>query len=647
MCGILGTNIPVPLAKFESALDLIAHRGPDDQGVFQSDQLTLGHRRLAILDRSPAGHQPMSTPDKKLWIVFNGEIYNHLELRRELGSGIQYRGHSDTETILYGFQRFGTDIFRKLNGIFALAIYDATQNRLWIARDHLGVKPLYYFHRNGEIGFASELKALVQLGLPSTDLDCKTLLSYPSFLWSPGAGTPFKDVRKLSPGNFIEWKLDQPKQAVESKFYEIPFDGTRLRGSEKDLVDELDQRLQTAVSRQLLSDVPVGFYLSGGLDSSLLVAIARKQLGTAPDCYTVNPMSPIGDKVEGMANDLQYAKRVASVLDVPLHEVEAKADLMENLDDVVWHLDEPQGDPATLLVWEISKLAREHGNFVLVSGAGGDDVFSGYRRHQALRMEWLFRMVPRPIGRGIRNFLHGKSVTNDQIRRLKKLSDGLGQNRLERLTSYYRWTDLQALHSFFTPEFLGGQEFDPTSILLDSMGAIEKEKSDLNLLLFWDLKFFLTDHNLNYTDKMSMAVGVETRVPYLDHELVDFACHLPVKMKMRGWTTKYLLRKVAERYLPKDVIYRSKTGFGAPLRKWVLSGELDRQVNQMVNDPGPVREVLNMTKIREFAARTLKGTEDGAYTILCLLAINSWLKQFKYGIGPTEGRLALAGKANH
>ena len=242
----------------------------------------------------------------------------------------------------------------------------------------------------------------------------------------------------------------------------------------------------------------------------------------------------------------------------------------------------------------------------------------------------------------LRGFFNGRSVGNDKIRRLKKLSTGLGLTRLERLTSYYRWTELDNLRAFFQPEFLGEEEFDPTSILLDSMSSIAEEPSGLNLLLFWDLKFFLTDHNLNYTDKMSMAVGVETRVPFLDHELVDFACHLPVNMKMRGWTTKYLLRKVAERYLPKDVIYRSKTGFGAPLRKWVLSGELDRQVNRMVDDRGPVREVLNLPRIREFAARTLKGTEDGAYTILCLLAIDSWLKQFKFGIGPAEGRLSLA-----
>jgi asparagine synthase (glutamine-hydrolysing) len=641
MCGILGTNLPVPPAQFQSALDLIAHRGPDDEGTFRQERLTLGHRRLAILDRSPAGHQPMSTPDGKVWIVFNGEIYNHLDLRRELDPRVHYRGHSDTETILQGYRQYGTAVIRKLNGIFAFAIYDIDKQLLVLARDHLGVKPLYYFLKEGQFGFSSELKALVKLGLPCGDLDSRTLLTYPSFLWSPGTGTPFKDVRKLAPGHFLSIPVGNPSAAVETKFYEIPFDGTRLQQSEAALTDELDERLQTAIRRQLLSDVPVGSYLSGGLDSSLIVAIARKQLGSSFDCYTVNPLSPIGDKVDGMVNDLDYARRVAEVLDVRLHEVEAKADLLENLDDTVWHLDEPQGDPATLLVWEISKLAREHGNVVLLSGAGGDDVFSGYRRHQALRMEWMFRAVPRGMGRAIRSLFNGCSIGNDKVRRLKKLSAGLGLTRLERLTSYYRWTELENLRTFFQPGFLGREEFDPTSILLDSMSAIAQETSDLNLLLFWDLKFFLTDHNLNYTDKMSMAVGVETRVPFLDHELVDFACHLPVDLKMRGWTTKYLLRKVAERYLPKDVIYRSKTGFGAPLRKWVLSGELDRQVSRMVNDRGPVREVLNLPRIQEFAARTLKGTEDGAYTILCLLAIDSWLKQFKFGIGPAEGRLSL------
>lgn len=628
MCGILGTTVATARPRFQRALDSISHRGPDDTGVYVDSQISLGHQRLSIQDLSANGHQPMSVLNEQVWIVFNGEIYNHLELRHAMGNEFAYRSTSDTETILYGYLKYGKEIVKQLNGIFAFAIYDKRSNELFVARDQLGVKPLYYYSQGSVVAFASELKAITHLPGVDLSLNPEAFVDYIHFLWSPGSGTPFKHVKKLEPGHYFCKRLDDGSPTRFTKYYELPYSGQYSDQPEATLIDELDERLTVAVKRQLLSDVPVGFFLSGGLDSSLIAAMAKKQIGGGFRSYTIE--IPGKDTVDGFADDLIYAERVARHLDTQLIKVRGDSDIVRDFDKMIWHLDEPQADPAPLHVLSICEGARKNGDIVLLGGTAGDDLFSGYRRHHALNLEKWFSVIPSSCGKALNSIASMCGTKSPVLRRIQKLTGGIGLSPLERLVSYYGWISLERNKSLFNSEIRSQiSELNPAQKLVDALHSIPDEKHALNQMLFLDTKFFLTDHNLNYTDKMSMAKGVEVRVPFLDLELIEFACKLPLKYKMRGNCAKYLLKKVAERYLPKDVIYRPKTGFGAPIRRWMIEGKMDSQISNLTSSLNTsIQRFFSTEAMRKLVIDSKSGQVDGAYTIWSLLAIDSWLKQF-------------------
>lgn len=632
MCGIfvaLSNRATPQLAPFFHLQD---HRGPDENAILFEPPLTLGHQRLAIQDLSPNGSQPMRTPDGRFTIVFNGEIYNHQDIRNQFLSHVPFRGHSDTETLLHAFATLGLDALPKLNGIFTFAVFDKQSQKLTIARDPLGVKPAYYYQSETEFFLASELKSLAFLPGIDKSLNHQAIANYLTFLWSPGEQTPFSNIRKLEAGHFLEIDLApysgncRPKQ-----YYEIPFNGERnsFRSTE-DCVDQLDSLLQQTVKRQLLSDVPVGFFLSGGLDSSLLAAIARKQIGESFRCYTIH--SPKcgglnGKSSDGFVDDFTYAQKVAHSLDLDLQVVDGDHDVLDHFDEMIWHLDEPQADVAPLHVRNICRHARSQGDIVLIGGTAADDLFSGYRRHQAESLEKFLSWIPTPVQSALRSIGKYLPNTNPTARRGKKLLSQLGKSSLERAAGFYTWLDRSRVAKLFDSSIQHELEnYDPANFLIQSIAKIPNESSLLNQMLFWDLKYFLTDHNLNYTDKMSMAEGVEVRVPYLDLDLVDFACKLPIHLKMRGKTTKFLLRKLAERYLPHDVIYRPKTGFGGPVRQWLVDGKLDARF-QSLQQHG-YEPVFDTNAVKELVQATKRGEADGSYSLLAVLAVDSWMTQF-------------------
>jgi len=632
MCGIIGAVN----CKFESDyLSIIKHRGPDDSGTYQYQNVQLGHVRLSILDTSDAGHQPMITGDGNYIIIFNGEIYNHSALRKELVQlNFDFKSGSDTETLLKAWQCWGTEVLHKLNGIYAFAIFDKTKNKLFIVRDHFGIKPLYIYRKGKAIAFSSELKVFEHLDEFDDTLDPAALTQYLSFLWAPGEKTMYQYVKKLLPGRFLEIPLSRPSNAEEKEYYQLPFQGDYFNFSEEShLINELDQILQQSVERQLLSDVPLGFFLSGGLDSSLLVGIAKKLYPNKSfDCFTID--SNMDKTGEGFVDDLPYAQKVAKYLDVNLHVIPANSDIINQFDEMVWHLDEPQADPAPINVYNISKGARNLGIKVLLGGTAGDDLFSGYRRHQALKYEQYTEYIPLILKKLFRKVI--KRVPSDKAisRRLQKLTRDWGKEIDERMIGYFNWMpNDQYVFSLFQNNIINGEA--EQSIYSYFEYILDQQSSDLkklDKLLFLELKTFLVDHNLNYTDKMSMAAGVEARVPYLDKDLVSFAGKVPVKYKLRGNETKYLLKKVAERYLPKEVIYRSKTGFGAPIRGW-LKNDLKPMVNERLNrenlsnqgifDPQAVQKMIRQNDVGEY---------DFSYNIWSMLAIQSWLEQFKWSL---------------
>lgn len=637
MCGIVGivsSNYTINTTNelIVETIKTIEHRGPDDFGLFQDNFIALGHRRLSIQDLSENGHQPMFTDDKRFCIIFNGEIYNHWELREPIKYKYPFKSLSDTETILYGYIEYGEEIFNKLNGIFALAIYDTLKHEIIIVRDQFGVKPLYFYHNENTFAFASEIKAFECIPDFNRAINYEALVSYLHFLYSPAQATPFLYVKKLLGGYYLKLNAKLFLETVNiqpqfHKYYDIPFNGQYSSKTEEELINELDDKLFEAVKRQLLSDVPVGFFLSGGLDSSAIVAMAKR---INPDkklkCYTIDS----GDsKSEGFSNDLDYAKLVAKHLDVDLEIVDGKVEILRDFDKMIYHLDEPQADIAPLHVLNICTKARQQGYTVLLGGTAGDDLFSGYRRHQALNYEKYFDKVPLFGRKLLKAFSNNLNNNNATKRRLKKVLNDIEKNKIERIAGYYAWIDLAKNKSIFSDEVkIYIESYNPSKLLIESLSNIPSELSSLNQMLYWEMKYFLTDHNLNYTDKLSMAVGVEVRVPFLDKELVEFSTRIPPELKMKGKTTKYLLKKMMERYLPKEVIYRPKSGFGAPVREWILN-DLKSIIDTNFNDENLKQiGIFDKNEIQKLVKENQEGKIDVSYTILALLSITSWFKQF-------------------
>lgn len=627
MCGIIGGISTKANWDKDKMLALIEHRGPDSKGCFEEGNIFLGHARLSIQDLSENGRQPLFSQDERYVIVFNGEIYNHIEIRNKLTAEFDFKSHSDTETILYAYIKYGEKCLTMFNGIFAFAIYDRHTKEIFIARDHFGVKPLYIYAEENSFLFSSELKAFLAFDIEKS-LQKEAFANYLTFLWSPGDITPFKHVSKLLPGHYMHFSINNLIEAKPIKYYQIPFDGAYLNNTENELIDLLEEKLIKAVERQMLSDVPIGFFLSGGLDSSLIVAIAKKLF---PDkkfpCFTIDTGE--SHKKEGFAYDLEYAKKVAAKLDVELFVVKADIDIVSDFDKMVWHLDEPQADPAPLNVLNIAKFAREKGIKVLLGGTGGDDIFSGYRRHQALKFENTFKLLPRQSGWLIKKMLQLFSSEKPIFRRLKKLAANIDKKQEKRLSGYFSWLDEGILNSLFSEKWktaLAG--FTPTDYLEKLNLDIPNEKNLLNRMLYWEMKSFLVDHNFNYTDKMAMAVGVEARVPFLDVELLEFSTKIPPELKLKGGETKYILKKVAERYLDKEIIYRPKTGFGAPIRKWIIN-DMNDMINERLSiDNIQKRGIFNAEKVWELIEMNKKGKIDASYSIWTLLAIESWMEQF-------------------
>lgn len=627
MCGIVG-GVGKIQGNTKSILELISHRGPDSSGYYVQQDFFLGHTRLAIQDLSENGNQPMFSTDNRYIIIFNGEVYNHHEIRTELNKEFDFRSSGDTETVLNAYIKYGISFLNKLNGIFAFAIYDKKEDEIVIARDQFGVKPLYLYQDNDILLFGSEIKTFLTSNI-NKELSPAAFTNYLEFLWSPGELTPFAYVKKLLPGHYLKFKLSDYKKAKSVRYYQwiIPEQLNNL--SENALIDILEEKLLKAVDRQMLSDVPVGFFLSGGLDSSLLVAMARKLY---PDrklmCFTID-VGNWGTGIEDFADDLQHAKKVAKTLHVDLKIIKADIDIVQMFDKMIWHLDEPQADAAPLNVLNIAQLARENGIKVLIGGAGGDDIFSGYRRHKALRYEKYFQRVPVIFRKFIQLIVQQLPSNKPLFRRIKKILAGIDKSPLERQAAYFGWLPTDIVKSLFTDQWKQQLEyFDPYSYFYKLETELPPKSDELSRMLYWELKTFLVDHNLNYTDKMAMAVGVEARVPFLDLDLVEFSKSIPSELKMKGKETKYILKKVAERYLPVDVIYRPKTGFGAPVRKWITTDLQPMIAERLSHERLEKRGIFDSNKVWELIEANKAGKIDASYSIWSLLAIESWLTQF-------------------
>jgi len=647
MCGICGTAGFTDKALLELMTGIISHRGPDDAGIYVASdvQVGLGNRRLGIIDLSPAGHMPMSNEDGSIWITQNGEIYNFPELREELLQyGHTFRSRSDTEVLIHGYEQWGLDLLPRLNGMFAFALLDRRENshqrgpKLLLARDRFGIKPLYYWCKGDRLLFASEIKAILLSNDVRADLNLEALHRYLSFLWISGPSTLFSGVEQVPPGHYLAWSDHGEHKVVIEPYWQLRFNPDEAM-QEENTAEELRSILQRAVKRHLISDVPVGVFLSGGLDSSTILALSADNSGSGRKAYTIAYRSEDA-QLEQSGDDAKYARKVARQFHADYHEIEVAPDIADLLPTVVWHLDNPVADPAAIATYLISKAARPDLK-VLLSGQGADEVFAGYRLHMAHRLAESVSHIPGSLRRQ-----PGMAM----LWLLQSLKDRIPGVRPGLLLAVHRFTEKILRNAEVPPEerYILSRSYSTEADLreLYSPGlrselnkcTAAKEFREyfqdvagqdfVNRMLYVDAKTFLPDLNLAYSDKLSSAASVEVRVPFLDNELIDFMARVPPSLKLRGLNGKYILRRAMSGIVPSEVLKRRKAGFGAPIRKW-LRHDLRTLVDALLSeDVVRQRGLFDPVAIRKLVSDDRSGFRDNSYRIWGLVTLEIWQQTF-------------------
>jgi asparagine synthase (glutamine-hydrolysing) len=657
MCGIAGLVGPDPAKHMAAMLQSMEHRGRDDEGVWISDDVApasrpwssnnheqdphatkvcLGHRRLSIIDTSSAGHQPMLSADGRLVVTLNGEIYNYRELRSELeAKQHSFKTQSDTEVLLAAWEEWGVDCLQRLNGMFAFAMWDNREHTLTVVRDRVGIKPLYYSQIKAEDGtewfaFASEIKAILATELTRAEINPEALNQYLTFLWTPDPHTLFQNIWKLPPGQYLTWKDGRTEVR---QWWDLSFDEIEEGRSDAWWNDRLMETLDRVVGLEMVADVPVGSFLSGGVDSSSIVALMKRHNnGRQVSTYTVG-MTPEDLHYDIIPDDVVWARRVSEYLQTEYHEIMLNADLMSLLPKLIYHADEPIADPAMLASFLVSQSARETQR-VMLSGMGGDEVFAGYPRQLGMKIASAFDPVPQFLRRPLMNVV-AKTVPAGRpgrftatLRNAKKFARSAAlefQDRYLGYGTYFTATMKQQL--FMAEMFEKTSGMDPYREHRRYFENASKA-APLNQLLYVDLKTFLPCLNLAYTDKTSMAANLEVRVPFVNHELLELASHMPTNLKLRGLKRKYIFKRMAERLLPHDVVWRRKAGFGAPIRAW-LRGPLKSMVGDLLSEETIKRRGLfNSAEVKRIIELNASGREDLNLQIYQLLTLELWQRQF-------------------
>jgi asparagine synthase (glutamine-hydrolysing) len=640
MCGIAGLVNWGDEESLARMTDLQVHRGPDDRGVWYTElpggeSVGLGSRRLAILDLSPAGHMPMSNPEGTVWITYNGETYNFPELRSELEcKGYRFRSRSDTETILNLYLDKGKKCVHDLNGMFAFAICDLRHNdpHLFLARDHFGIKPLYYCHQGRKFAFASEVKALLVLPDCPRELDFDALHQYLTFLWVPDPRTMFKGIFKLPAGHSAVFR----KGILEiTRYWDLSFPkaGHRFSITEEDAAKEVRNRFTKAVKRQMISDVPVGAFLSAGLDSSSIVAAMANSTSEPVRTYTITfpPKYRMG---EDTLDDPAVAARTAEGLGCLHTQITVEPDVAGLLPKLVYHMDEPTADPAIIAAYLVNKEARKSVT-VLLSGVGGDEVFAGYRKYEANLMGIRYRRMPgwlrtKVIDPALRSV---PPMRGTRFRTVSRFARKWGKSasldpRLQMVMDA-TYLDAEEKEMLYLPGVQDRAEgFDPSVRHMDCFETV-KDADWLNQLLYLDTKIFMPTLNLTYNDKMSMAVSTEVRVPFLDKDLVEWvAWNVPPAWKLKGREKKYIFRKAMAGMLPPEVLRQKKASFGAPVDYW-LANDLREMVDDLLDETRIRRRGLfRPDTVRRWVHEQREGSRDCSMQIWQLLTLELWMQTF-------------------
>ena len=627
MCGIAGFfcidgKAPTNSSRILRGMSKVqAHRGPDDSGEYLSENAGFSFRRLSIIDLE-CGHQPMYSPSKNSIIVFNGEIYNFKELRQELiGLGAQFKTNSDTEVILVGYEVWQENIVDKLRGMFAFAIYDTKKNHLFIARDHTGIKPLYYSIYSQYFVFASEIKAILQFPSISARMRTDVLPKYMSFLWVPAPDTLFEDIYILEPGNMM---IVNSEGVTKRRYWNPDLVTQDDSKTEKQWIETVDVELHRIMKEQMISDVPLGAFLSGGIDSSTVISYMNNASSQPITTYTAG-FSKTDLSQDVILSDLKYAKLASKHLNVNYNEVILDVDVINLLPRLVWHMDEPVADPAAVTTYLICKAAKEKCT-VMLSGVGGDEIFGGYPRYLADHIAGIYRHLPKPIRKYLiepcmKRIPAGSSTFFRNAHKFLRSVDLPFEERYYGYLTYYSQYDLKRLLRM---------DFDWQGIFLSHKRILNENHGHDNLrsMMNLDLMTFLPNLNLMYTDKMSNAVPVEVRVPFLDHLLIETASRIPSQLKLRGKTRKYILKKTAEAKLPHEIVWRKKAGFGAPIGAWLKGQAKEMMLDLLSEETVKRRGYFNHSYVSTLIDDHLKDREYNANQLWQLMTFELWHQEF-------------------
>jgi asparagine synthase (glutamine-hydrolysing) len=626
MCGIAGwydsQGVQDRELLLEKMLSVLIHRGPDDEGCYLNGPVALGSRRLSIIDVA-GGHQPIANEDSTVWVVLNGEIYNFRELRRELESkGHVFATHSDTEVIVHGYEEWGDDCVARLNGIFGLAIWDLRRRRLLLARDHFGVKPLYYFDNGQRLVWASEIKALLVDPAIHRRVDLEALDLYLTFRFVPSPRTMFAGIQKLAPGHC----LIKDEQGCRTQRYFPVAAASENHLSESDWIALLQERLETAVRRQMMSDVPIGALLSGGVDSGVVVAIMSR--------YTDRPVRTftVGFEGDNDVNELEEARKTASLFRTQHEEVLLTSiDYQQLLRKAVWHLDEPIATMSALAMYSVCKLAREHVAVVL-TGQGADEPFAGYPRHFGERYGPFYRRLSAPVREHV---LRPLVESLPRGERLKRAVRSLGtEDVTERFAQVYAVFSQPMKAALWRPGTNGHHGPERVREVIDYWRRGIEDLDSLVQMTYVDARLSLSDDLLTYGDKMSMAASVEARVPFLDLEYMQAAEALPASLRIHGMTHKYIHKRAIAKWLPAEVINRRKRGFETPVDRWFRS-ELTGYVRNLLLSPEAACPMyFQPTAIETLVREHVNARHDHQRQLFSLLTFELWHRQF---VGDANG----------
>lgn len=607
---------------------VIEHRGPNDHGHFQGRGVGLGMRRLSIIDVA-GGHQPIANEDETVWLVLNGEIYNFKELHPRLEQkGHRFRTRTDTEVIVHLYEEVGLDLFRHLRGMFALALWDVKRDRLVLGRDRIGEKPLYVRREPDRFLFASELKSILQAGDVPRKLNTIALEEYLALGYVPAPLTLLEGIEKVLPGHYL---VIENERVEDHEYWDVPR-GKTEKHSEQDWIEQIREKLLETIGSQLVSDVPLGAFLSGGIDSSTIVAGMSRLTGQAVKTYSIGYEA--GDNYY---NELSFAKTVAEQFGTDHHEIIVRPEVSDLLPKLIWHMDEPIADSACLTTYLVSRLASESVT-VILSGVGGDELFGGYRRYLGSSLQRWFKLLPRPVSRSwlpalLRHVPQDRgSAWKDYARYASAFLKTAELPPAERYMSYVTLLSPQVQNDLLQRDSQTGAHGNGSAAeALQRYFARSSEDDDLSCIIYADLKTSLPDDLLALTDRMSMAASIECRAPFVDYELIELASRIPSSMKIRGFTMKYLLKKAVAPWLPHEVIYRKKRGFGAPVGSW-LRQDLQPLIQDLLSEEQVRRRgLMHWPAVESILKAHQDQQSDHTDHIFALIALEIWCRIYLDG----------------